>query len=72
MDNYLDSFSDKDVAVFALKGVLCSLRTGGFGLCKWIADHREILRSLPVSEFSSKIKNLELNEVPIERALGLL
>ena len=31
----------------------------------------EILLSLPVSEVSSKIVNLEL-EIPIERALGLL
>ena len=32
----------------------------------------EILLSLPVSEVSSKIVNLELDEIPIERALGLL
>ena len=38
----------------------------------WIAKNREILRSLPVSKFSSKIVNLELDEIPIERALGLL
>ena len=38
----------------------------------WIAKNREILRSLPVSKFSSKIVNLELDEIPIERALGFL
>ena len=41
-------------------------------LHKWIANSREVLLSLPVSEVSSEIVNLELDEIPIERALGLL
>ena len=48
------------------------MRTGRFRLHKWIANDREILKSLPVSEVSSKIVNLKLDEIPIERALSLL
>ena len=72
MDDYLDSFSEKDSAISTIKDVICILSTGGFRLHKWIANSREILLSLPVSEVSSKIVNLELDEIPIERALGLL
>ena len=72
MDDYLDSFSETDSAISTIKDVICILSTGGFRLHKWIADSQEILLSLPVSEVSSKILNLELNEISIERALGLL
>ena len=72
MDDYLDLFSDKESAISTIKDVICILRTGGFCLHKWIANDLQILRSLPVSGVSSKIPNLELDEIPIERALGLL
>ena len=66
------SFSDKDSAISTIKDVICILRTSRFCLHKWIANDREILRSLPVSEVSPKIVNLELDEIPIEKALGSL
>ena len=72
MDDYLVSFSEKNSAISTIKDVICILSTGGFRLHKWIANSREILLSLPVSEVSPKIVNLELDEIPIERALGLL
>ena len=71
MDDYVDSFSNKDSAISTVKDVICILRTGGFRLHKWIANYWEILRSLPVSKVSSKIVNLELDEIRIERVLGL-
>ena len=46
MDDYLDSFSDKDSAISTIKDVICILSTGGFRLHKWIANDREVLRSL--------------------------
>ena len=54
-DDCLDSFSNKNSAISTIKDVICSLRTGGFRLQKWIANDREICRSLPVSENSSKM-----------------
>ena len=41
-------------------------------LTQWIANDREVLRSVPVSEIYPKIVNLEIDKSPIERALGLL
>ena len=72
MDDYLDSFSDEVSAISTIKDVICIFRTARFRLHKWIANDWEILRSLPVSEVSSKIVNLEIDEISIERALGLL
>ena len=46
--------------------------TSGFHLHKWISNDYEILLSLPNSEISSKVVDLELNDLPIEWALGLL
>ena len=57
MNDYLDSFSDKGIAVSTIKDVICILRTGGFRLHKWIANDREVLRSVPVSEIYPKIVN---------------
>ena len=58
MDDCIDSFSDKGIANSVLKNVTCISRTGGFRLHRWIANDWEILRSLRVSEFTSKIVNL--------------
>ena len=63
MNDYLDLFSDKDSAIFAIKVVICILSTVRFCLHKWIANDREILRSLPVSQVSFKIVNLELDSL---------
>ena len=72
LDDYLDPFPDKDSAISTIKKGLCTLKTNGFRFLKWIAKDREILRSLPVSEVSPKLVNLGLEEIPIERVLGLL
>ena len=48
------------------------MNSGGFRLHKWISNDREILLALPNGEISLKVVDLELNDLPIERALGLL
>ena len=72
MDDYLDSFTNRINAIKTIHDVINILNTGGFRLHKWISNDREILLSLPNSEISSKVVDLELNDLPIERALGLL
>ena len=72
MDDYLDSFTNRINAIKTIHDVINILNTGGFRLHKWISNDREILLSLPNSEISSKAVDLELNDLPIGRALGLL
>ena len=72
MDDYLDSFTNRINATKTIHDVINILNTGGFPLHKWISNDREILLSLLNSEISWKVVDLELNILPIERALRLL
>ena len=72
MDDYLDSFTNRINAIKTIHDVINILNTGGFRLHKWISNDREILLSLPNSKISSKVVDLQLNDLPKEQALGLL
>ena len=72
MDDYLDSFTNRINAIKTIHDVINILNTGSFRLHKWISNDREILLSLPNSKISSKVVDLQLNDLPIEQALGLL
>ena len=72
MDDYLDSFTNRINAIKTIHDVINILNVGGFRLHKWISNDCEILLALPNSEILSKVVDLELNDLPIERELGLL
>ena len=44
------------------------LRNGNFRLAKFISNDKDVLAAIPAEERT--IKNLDLNKLPIERALG--
>ena len=71
MDNYLVSFTNRINAIKTIQDVINILNTSIFHIHKWISNDCEILL-LPNSEISSKVVDLELKDLPIERALGLL
>ena len=72
MDNYLDSFTNRINTIKTIHDVINILNTSGFRLHRGISNDCEILLSLPNGEISSKVVDLELNDLPIERELGLL
>ena len=72
MDDYLDYCRNRINAIKTIHYVINILNIGGFRLHKSISNDREILLPLPNSEISSKAVDLELNDFPIEQALGLL
>ena len=49
------------------------LRGGGFRLTKWLSNRREVLASVPKSDRAPSVKslNLDLEKLPIDRALGM-
>ena len=49
-----------------------TLSTGGFRLTKWLLDSKHILQTLSPAERSLKLVNLDLKDIPIERALGII
>ena len=71
MDDYLDSFDDPQTAVKTITDVVSLLKLGGFDLAKFIFNSRDILKEKSPWNLSPKIVNLDLDELPIERALGV-
>ena len=72
MDDYLDCFQSKEKAIETVHKVIKILSTGGFRLAKWLSNSKHILKTLPSDERSPKVVNLDLNEIPIEKALGII
>ena len=71
MDDYLDSFDDPQTAVKTITDVVALLKLGSFDLAKFISNSRDILKEISPGNLSPKIVNLDLDELPIERALGV-
>ena len=46
------------------------LAKGGFHLTKWLSNCREVLKSTPASERAPSVKDLDLEDLPLDRALG--
>ena len=49
-----------------------TLSTGRFRLTKWLLDSKDVLQILSPAERSPKLFNIDLNDVPIEGALGII
>ena len=71
MDDYLDSFDGPQTAVKTNTDVVALLKLGGFDLAKFISNSRDILKEISPGKLSPKIVNLDLDELPIERALDV-
>ena len=72
MDDYLDCFQSQEKAIETVHKVIKILSTGGYRLTKWLPNSKHILKTLPPAERSPKVVNLDLNDIPIERALGIV
>ena len=47
------------------------LSRGGFRLTKWISNDRKVLENIPQSERAASVVDLALDEIPVERTLGI-
>ena len=73
MDDYLDSFPDLEAAIKVIVEVIQLLKLVGFNLTKFVSNNSEIDRyTRQQSPTAKDLVNLELDETPIERALGVL
>ena len=73
VDDCLKSVSTTERAIKLASDLSVACKTGGFHLTKWTSNSREVLESIPGSELSKEIRNLDLlnDELPVERALGM-
>ena len=74
MDDFLDSFSSQIEAINICKEILEILKKGRFNLTKFVSNDEETVKSLPQDDLSANCPsvNLDLNKIPLERALGTL
>ena len=74
MDDYLKSFQTSNEAIKTCHDIIEILLKGGFHLTKFVSNSRQILNALPPEDVSPKLTSidLDLDDIPIERALGIL
>lgn len=71
VDNYMESFDDQAEAIYVSKQLReCFLR-GGFKLTQWSSSDKTILASLPEPLLSKPTLNLDMDDLPTVRTLGL-
>jgi len=72
MDDLLKSVRDEATTTKLQQELTALLARGGFRLTKWSSSSREVLSQIPKQEMASLSINLDLDDLPIERSLGLL
>lgn len=73
VDDCLKSVATEDEAITMCQDFMKICGHGGFRLNKWVSNRRKVLDSIPKSELAKEMKTLDLDqdEFPMERALGL-
>ena len=70
-NNYLHFCYNLDEAITTIHDITRLLKLGGFNLAEFISNNRIILKNLSRERFLLKVVNLELEELPTNRALGI-
>ena len=70
MNDYLDCFSSEERAIGYIQKVICILSNGAFRLM--VSNNKNILKSVNPTELSPKIVDLALDDIPVERAMGII
>ena len=71
VDDLLKSVDDVQTACKLLCDLRECLSVKGFKLTKWMSSSKEVLMSVPEGDRATPDANLELSDLPVERALGV-
>ena len=71
VDDCLVSVDTNEEAKKLVKDLTSLLQEGGFRLTKWVSNSREVMSAIPEAERAKSVVNLDPDELPIERALGI-
>ena len=71
VDDLLTALRNEDIAVSVARDLISLLDKGGFRLTKFISNSRAVLESIPIQERAIPSLDLDLDELPVERALGV-
>ncbi|KZS08018.1 Uncharacterized protein APZ42_028147 [Daphnia magna] len=72
VDNLLDSFYTEEEASRAVKDSTALIKKGGFHLNQWLSSSRRVLSRAPEGDRNQPHLNLDLEDLPTERTLGVL
>ncbi len=72
VDNYLDSFNDAATAIDCCNRISALLKKGGFVLTHLMTSSREVWQSMEPEKRAQPTLNVDLDDLPVERTLGLL
>ncbi len=72
VDDLLKAVPSEPEAVSLAISLIDLLSRGGLRLTKFLSNSKAVLRELPPSELAPKFINLDLQQLPIERALGMM
>ena len=71
VDDCLKSIDGEQEAIHLATELRQILSEGGFRLTKWITNSHRVLETIPESERAGSVKSLDLERLPVERALGV-
>ena len=71
IDDCLKSVPSENKAIVLVDELHQLLSKGGFCLTKWISNLQNIIKFIPISKRVGSVKDLLLDQLPIERALGV-
>ncbi|XP_064619558.1 uncharacterized protein LOC135482999 [Lineus longissimus] len=72
VDDHVDSVDTAETGIGQIQEVTELLRdNGGFRVTGWISNDREVLNTVPESERAKSLLNLDLDKLPVSRALGV-
>ena len=71
VNDCLKSVPTTDRAVRLSGQLIELLPRGGFRLTKWISNDRNVIATVPVTERAPSVVNLDLEDLPVERTLGV-
>ena len=71
VDDCLKSVAKIDEAIQLINQLTVLLSRGGFRLTKWICNNRKVMAAIPSREWNPTIVNMDLDDLPINRALGV-
>lgn len=72
VDDLLKAVETPSKAISLAHELMALLEKGGFRLIKWTSNSQEVLASIPKYKRAQPTVNLDLDELPIKRALGVL
>ena len=71
MDDVLKSVPNTEQAIPVASDLIKLLREGGFCLTKFASNSPELLVSIPPASRANPKLDLDLDQLPLERALGI-